>query len=219
MNLSVFGATGNVGSRLTAQALKAGHRVTALVRSPGALPAALANAEELSVVQGAIEDHAALLESLRGADVAVVSITGKMSERRFMQDRLPGILEACREAGVARVLLVSVFGAGDTAAKASPLARLVYSTVLRGFLADKAAADRLLIDSGLPFTIAYPVNLKDAAALPTQLTLPLERVASVPGMPTLPLDNAAAALLGLAEDPDLAGRRVLITSETGVRTA
>jgi Zn/Cd-binding protein ZinT len=53
-------------------------------------------------------------------------------------------------------VLVSAFGAGDTAAKASGFARLVYRTVLKGFLADKAVAERALSESGLNWTTVYP---------------------------------------------------------------
>ncbi|OAX54624.1 hypothetical protein A5N15_11065 [Rothia kristinae] len=92
----------------------------------------------------------------------IIAVTGPMKDRTFMQRSLPSILEAVRAAGAGRVVLTSVFGAGDTAQKASWFARGIYRTALRGFLADKEAADRLLIDSGLEHTIVYLVNLKDA---------------------------------------------------------
>ena len=114
-------------------------------------------------------------------------------------------------------VLVSVFSAGETRAKASGFARLIYNTALRGFLADKAAADALLMESGLNWTIVYPVNLKDAPALPSQTVKALDEVSRVPGMPTLPMDNAAAGLLEVATDPATTGKRLLITTPTGWR--
>jgi len=47
----------------------------------------------------------------------VVSITGSMSDGSFMQQRLPGIIAATKQAGVRRLILVSVFGAGAPPAK------------------------------------------------------------------------------------------------------
>ncbi|KTR38935.1 MULTISPECIES: NAD(P)-dependent oxidoreductase [Rothia] len=215
MNILLFGATGNVGSRILTRALDAGHRVTAYVRRPEALT----QHQGLTVVGGQLDDVEAMTGAARGADAVIIAVTGPMKDRTFMQRSLPSILEAVRAAGAGRVVLTSVFGAGDTAQKASWFARGIYRTALRGFLADKEAADRLLIDSGLEHTIVYPVNLKDAPVREEAAVEPLETVASVPGLPTLPFDAAAAALLRVAQDPDTAGRRLLITTRKGWKPA
>ncbi len=215
MNILLLGATGNVGSRILAQALDAGHRVTAYVRRPEALT----QHQGLTVAGGQLDDVEAMTGAARGADAVIIAVTGPMKDRTFMQRSLPSILEAVRAAGAGRVVLTSVFGAGDTAQKASWFARGIYRTALRGFLADKEAADRLLIDSGLEHTIVYPVNLKDAPVREEAAVEPLETVASVPGLPTLPFDAAAAALLRVAQDPDTAGRRLLITTRKGWKPA
>ncbi|MCW5951258.1 MAG: NAD(P)H-binding protein [Propionibacteriaceae bacterium] len=159
MKIVVLGATGNVGSRFTAQAVKAGHQVVAFAREPETVTAQ----PGVTTRQGAAEDTAALATAATGADALLVSITGPTKDVTFMQRTLPKIITAAQQAGVARIVLVSAFGAGDTAEKASGLARLIYRTLLGKFFADKAASDQLLQSSGLDWTIAYPVNLKDAA--------------------------------------------------------
>lgn len=214
MKIVVIGATGNVGSRLTAQAASAGHQVVAFARRPDAVAAR----QGVTVVAGSVEDAAALERAVEGADAVVVSITGKMSDGSFMQQRLPGIIAATKRAGVRRLILVSVFGAGDTAGKASGIGRLVYKTALRKFLKDKDAADQILQQSGLDWTIVYPVNLKEAPALQQGASLKnLTEVAKVPGLPTLPFDNAAAALLDVVTDPGTIGQRLLITTPSGFK--
>lgn len=215
MKILVLGATGNVGSRFIRLASAAGHQVVAYARRPEAVP----EGAGVSAVEGAVEDVDRLTAAARGADTVLVSITGSMREASFMQRSLPGILQAVERAGVRRILLVSVFGAGDTAEKASGFARLVYRTALGRFLADKAAADRLLQDSGLEWTIAYPVNLTDAPALAAATVKPLAEVGTVPGLPTLPMDNAAAALLDIITDQGTIGARLLITTPKGWRAA
>ncbi len=90
--------------------------------------------------------------------------------------------------------------------------------MLAGFLADKAAADRVLQATDLDWTIAYPVNLKDAPALPAAIK-PLAEVGTVPGLPTLPMDNAAAALLDIISGPATTRARLLITTPDGWRAA
>ncbi|SFR68352.1 Putative NADH-flavin reductase [Agromyces sp. CF514] len=207
----IIGAAGNVGSRVVDAALAAGDEVVAYVRRPEAV----APRSGLTVVRGSAEEVEALAAAAAGADSVVVSITGSMSDATFMQRALPSIIAATRQAKAGRIVLVSVFGAGDTAELASGFARLVYRTALARFLADKAAADRLLVESGLEYTIVYPVNLKHAAALPAATVERLERVARVPGMPTLPYGNAGAEIARIAADPAYAGARVLLTSPKG----
>lgn len=211
MKIVVIGANGNVGSRTVDAALTAGHEVIAYVRRPETVAAKAG----LSVVKGEAADVAALASAATGADAVIVSITGSMKDATFMQRTLPNVIEAVTQAKAARLVLVSVFGAGDTAQKASGFARLIYRTVLGRFLADKAAADQLLTDSGLDYAIAYPVNLKDAPALPeTGITL-ISEVSVVPGLPTLPYSNAGAALVTIATDPAYSRQRVLVTTPTG----
>ena len=141
MKIVVLGAAGNVGSRFARQAVAAGHEVVAYVRRPEAAPAGT------EVVVGSAEDVETLASAAQGADVLVVSITGSIRDTSFMQRLQPGIIEAARRAQVKRVVLVSVFGAGETRAKASGFARLIYNTALRGFLADKAGTQ---LDHRLP---------------------------------------------------------------------
>ena len=215
MKLTIIGATGNVGSRILSQALAAGHDVTVVARRPEVIAAA----PNLSVIRGSATDSEAIAQAARDADAVVVAITGKPSDKSFMQTNLPGVIEGLKSAGAPRLVLVSAFGAGDTASKASWYMRFVYRHLLGGFMADKDASDGLLQASGLPWTILYPVNLKDAAATNAAVSLPLDRVAKVPGLPTLPFDDAAAQILAAAENPDTRGQRLLVTTERGFRRA
>lgn len=71
MNLAIFGATGGTGRHLLDQALAAGHHVTALVRTPAALPV---THERLRVLQGDVRDRDQAA-AIAGQD-AVVSALG-----------------------------------------------------------------------------------------------------------------------------------------------
>ncbi|MBO1902227.1 SDR family oxidoreductase [Leucobacter weissii] len=213
MRIVVLGATGNVGSRFIPRAVQAGHEVVAYARRPEAVRAG----HGVTAVRGAAEDADALAAAARGADALLVTITGSTRDATFMQRTLPKVIDAAKRAGVDRIVLVSAFGAGDTAEKASVLARLIYRTVLRRFFGDKAASDRLLQTSGLDWTIVYPVNLRDAAALRGAAVEPLNEVAAVPGLPTLPFDDVADALVGIVADSGAVGERLLITTPEGWR--
>jgi uncharacterized protein YbjT (DUF2867 family) len=215
MKIVVLGATGHVGSRFLTEAVDAGHEVVAFARRPDAVPARTG----VTVVPGEASDTAALASAATGADALLVSITGSTKDAGFMQRSLPPVIEAARQAGARRLVLVSAFGAGDTADKAAWFMRLAYRTVLGRFFADKAAADAVLAGTDLDWTIVYPVNLKDAASLGTPTVRDLDQVGSVPGVPTLPFVDAARALLQVVTDPGTVRRRLLVTTPGGWRPA
>lgn len=215
MKIVIIGAAGNVGSLTVDEALSAGHEVVAYVRRPEAVAAR----SGLTIAQGDAADVPALAAASQGADVMIVSITGPMKDASFMQRTLPKVIEGVKQAGVERLVLVSAFGAGGTAEKASGFARLIYRAAFGKFFADKAAGDALLTESGLDYTIVYPVNLKDAPPLPSALIKPLAEVRKVPGLPTLPFGNVAQALVRIAEDSSLSGARLLVTTPKGCKPA
>ncbi|MFF3064481.1 NAD(P)-dependent oxidoreductase [Oerskovia sp. NPDC057915] len=215
MKIVVLGATGNLGSQVVEQAVAAGHEVVAYARRPEAVP----TRPGVSVVGGALDDSSALADAVRGADVVVSAVGGPAKDRTFMQRVLPTIVAGLEEAGVDRFVLVSAFGVGDTATKASWFARLVYRTVISAMFADKAASEAILPTSPLRWTIACPVNLKDAPALASETVKPLDEVGAVPGLPTLPFANAGRALVEIASNPEYVGERVLVTTPTGWRAA
>lgn len=65
----VTGATGYIGGRLVPELLAAGHEVRCLVRTPSKLASATF-ADDVTVVQGSIDDPAAVGEAMDGADAA-----------------------------------------------------------------------------------------------------------------------------------------------------
>lgn len=211
MKTLIIGATGNVGSRTMKHALEAGHQVVAYVRRPEAVSAA----EGVRIIKGDVKDPAALAKASEGVDAIIVAITGAVSDASFMQRAVPGIITAAKTADVKRIVMVSAFGAGDTADKAAWFMKLAYRTVLGKFFRDKAASDLLLEHSGLDYTIVYPVNLKDAPASINAVAKPLDQVEKVPGMPTLPFTNVAQELVRIVADPASIGQRILITTAKG----
>ena len=218
MKIVVLGATGAVGSRLVQQALDAGHEVIAYVRHPQAIQPR----DFLSIVQGNLDDVQAMKIAFVGAS-AVVSCVGlalnfsHLRQANLMQHVLPPVTQAAREAGVDRFMLLSAFGVGDTAAKASGFARLLYNTVVAAIFTDKERSERILPDSNLNWTILYAVSLHDGPPLASVTVKALNDVEKVPGLPTLPFANVATVLLELAARNDLSSQRLLITTLDGWR--
>lgn len=100
MNVALLGATGKAGSRILAELLARGHRVTAIARNT----AALEPRDGVTVASGDVNDAAALAPLLAGHD-AVVSST------HFQSTDPQALLAAIETAGVPRLLMVG--GAGS----------------------------------------------------------------------------------------------------------
>ena len=128
MKILVLGASGRTGSLFTRKALEEGHTVTAYVRNPDKAVALLGAHQNLIIVPGALNDSEQLATISSGQDV-MVSILGQKATVReflstkFMQKRLPLIMEAVVGAGVPHCVLMSAYGVGDTVRSASFLWR------------------------------------------------------------------------------------------------
>ncbi len=109
MKLTIFGGTGGVGRQLVPMALDAGHDVTAFARNPANLP----RRGELAVVEGQLENAAAVARAIEGAD-AVLSTIGARSNTpdqvEVFGTAMENVTAAMKEHGVRR--LVAISGAG-----------------------------------------------------------------------------------------------------------
>src|ERR1700679_2374152 len=110
MRLTVFGATGGIGSEVVRQGLAAGHEVVAVVRDPARLtvPAGAG----LGVVTADVMDPAQIGPAVKGSD-AVVSALGprKDGPPAVLTDGVRSILTAMADTGVRRLVAVSASGA------------------------------------------------------------------------------------------------------------
>ncbi|GAA5335323.1 MULTISPECIES: DUF2867 domain-containing protein [Thermus] len=84
MRVLVTGATGYVGGRLVPRLLERGHRVRVLVRDARRLEGR-PWAGQVEVVEGSLEDEAALLRALEGVEAAYYLVHAMLSETRFQE--------------------------------------------------------------------------------------------------------------------------------------
>jgi len=110
MKIAVIGASGNAGSRITAELARRGHAVTAIARNPEKI-AKLAN---VTAKQGDAHDRTALAQLLAGHDAAISSI-------HFLASDPEKLIGAAKDAHVGRYLVVG--GAGSL--EVAPGVRLV----------------------------------------------------------------------------------------------
>jgi putative NADH-flavin reductase len=107
MKLVVFGATGNVGQRIAAEALRRGHEVTGVVRDPGAVQSP---DPRVRLVKGDATNADNVAEIARGADAVVSAISPRPNARGLPAPSLSAnaraLTKGLRAADVKRVIYV-----------------------------------------------------------------------------------------------------------------
>jgi uncharacterized protein YbjT (DUF2867 family) len=164
MNLVVLGASGRTGRLVVEQALAAGHTVTALVRSPQKL--ALSDAK-LRVVSGGATDTSAVSRALEGADAVISTLGGTGS---VIADSTQTIVEAARQTGVSRVVVLSSFFVERD--RLDLVSRLLTGLAMGALIKDKSAGEEILRRSDLEWTIVYASMLSDGPASGSVAVLP-----------------------------------------------
>lgn len=115
MKIAVLGANGVFARHLLPRLAAAGHELRALVRRPEA--AIVARAAGAQIRTADIFDRATLVEGLDGCELCInvaTSLPGPAgrgdyeANDRLRREGVPVLLEACREAGVPRVLQQSI---------------------------------------------------------------------------------------------------------------
>jgi uncharacterized protein YbjT (DUF2867 family) len=207
MKFLVLGATGRTGVPFVKKALDQGHQVTALVRRADATVDPRAH-----IVNGDVTDAAVIATAAQGHD-AVISTLGVKNVREtptLITDTVRAVIASAKTSGVDRFVIVSAFGVGDSLAKASLLAGLIFRTALRKKYADKAASEVLLRASDLKWTLEYPgaLNNRDSTRYTAAV---LEDVMKLPIFPSTSRANVAAFLFRAAVEDTFIRQTVVVT--------
>jgi len=110
MKIAIAGASGQAGSRITAELSRRGHHVTAIARNPDRI----AKLPGVTATEGDANDRAALTRLWAGHDAAISTIHFLVSDPEIL-------IGAARDSGVGRYLVVG--GAGSL--EVAPGVRLV----------------------------------------------------------------------------------------------
>ncbi|MBJ7538432.1 NAD(P)-dependent oxidoreductase [Marinomonas transparens] len=110
MKIALLGATGMLGKPVLEAILSEGHDVTVLVRSPEKLGALR---DKVTVVEGLIQDEAAILQTFEGCDAVINMAGGKKepNQAEVFKAATEIIVSAMNTLGIKR--LVSINGAGS----------------------------------------------------------------------------------------------------------
>lgn len=156
----IVGASRGTGLEAVRKALAAGHQVRALARTASAIPIADAKLEKIS---GDATDKATLLKALDGVDAVIVtlgvppSLNATISGTRLFSTATRALVDAMKEKGVRRLVVITGIGAGDSRGHGGPLYDwLIFPLVLKRVYDDKDVQEQIIRRSGLDWTIVRP---------------------------------------------------------------
>jgi nucleoside-diphosphate-sugar epimerase len=209
IEVAIAGAHGKIARLLGVLLVEGGHSVLGLIRDPAQEDDLHAIGVE-PVICDLEADHD-VGEAIAGVDAVVFAAgagPGSGVERKRTMD-LGGavkLIEAAKEKGVARYLMVSAMGTADP----PPSGGEVFGEYLRA----KAGADEALRHSGLEYTIVRPGALTDAPG--TGRVTIAERLARG----EVPRADVAAVLAAVLVAPNAVGKEFdLLAGETPVADA
>jgi putative NADH-flavin reductase len=192
MKIAVIGASGNAGSRITAELARRGHSVTAIARHPEKI-AIQAN---VTPTKGDVMDQAGLAGLLAGHDAAVSSV-------HFLASDPAKLIGAAKESKVGRYLVVG--GAGSL--EVAPGVRLVTTPgfpVVYKAEAEKGAAflDLLRAETELNWTFLSPSALFTAGDRTGKFRLGIDQLlTAADGKSSISFEDFAVALADEIERP------------------
>ncbi|WP_172193704.1 NAD(P)-dependent oxidoreductase [Saccharibacillus qingshengii] len=223
MKIAVIGATGETGRKVVERLLELNYEVVAVARRPANIPAK----QGLRIRQADVYDKASLAEAVAGTDTVISCIgpsgrsagagrskgvldimAANFSPGTVMSEGIPNLLEACRLAGVHRLVMQSGIGLSDGKELAAldrcmiGLNRRVFSKAIK----DKAAAEYAVQGSGLEWVIVRPAGLSKSPATRDYTAGPLARIA--PFRPLSFADCADCLVRAAGSEPTWIGKVV-----------
>ena len=196
MKILIIGSTGGTGKQLVQQSLEQDHETTAFVRDPSKLSFFHKN---LTIVKGNVLDKGILLKALEGMD-AVLSALGvgkSLKSNNLIANAVSVLIPAMNATQVKRLIFLSAFGVGETFKQADFIQKLAFRIFLRSIYADKEKGDEQIRNSGLDWTLVYPVLMTNNPGTGKYLVgekLPMK------GMPKITRADVATFMLSQLTD-------------------
>jgi uncharacterized protein YbjT (DUF2867 family) len=168
MNVTVFGATGAIGSQVVDQLRTRGHTVTAYVRNPAKVPATWG--DDVTVVVGEMTDDAAIDRAVTGAGAVVSALGPSMSRKDTGLPLVVGtqhIIDAMQRHGVRRYVgngTPSVLDPREHGTWQTRVTTFMAKTFLRRAYDEMVGMSRAVMTSGLDWTIVRFLAPKDGPA-------------------------------------------------------
>ena len=208
MKILVIGASRGTGALCVKSALAKGHSVTAFSRTPAKLEV---THPKLTKVAGDFHDAASVHSAVAGHDAVIISASpSTLGAIKKIPDYFSRgtkyCIDAMKEHGVKRLVILSAHGVAESMHEASWLQRtLLIGGILKGFFLDHGVQERLTQESGLDFVIARPMRLTSGKAKGKYVRRIAESI-RVPA--TISRADVAEFMVEACESTTLVGKRV-----------
>jgi uncharacterized protein YbjT (DUF2867 family) len=196
----VTGGTGTLGRLVVARLLDAGRDVRVLSRRRQEV------ADGIEFVSGDLATGEGIDAAVDGALTIVHCAGGPRGD----EDKAQNLVRAAARAGAAHLVFISVVGADRTPIRSRA------DRAMFGYIGSKRAAERIVADSGVPFTTLRATQFHDLSLTMAQQLAKLPVIPAPAGVRSQPIDAADVAdrLVELTLDkpaglvPDMGGPRV-----------
>ena len=193
MRVLVAGANGQVGQHIVRFLAEGGHEVRAMIRNEDQAP----HLRELGGEPIVADLEGEVAPTVEGCDAVIFSAgggPGSGAEKKETIDRQGAVklVEAAKEHGARRYVMVSAMGASDPEAG---------SEAMQPYLFAKARADQALEESGLDYTIVRPGSLTNEPGTGT-----VEAAESLGRRGEIPREDTARVIAGDTPIEEAVGR-------------
>ena len=163
MKVIVFGATGSIGKIAVGKLLEEGHEVTAFARSPEKIGF---SHNKLTLFKGDAFSAEQVATAILGQDAAVVTLgAGASRKNKIRSEGTLNIIQGMHQHGVKRLVIQSTLGAGETWTNLNFFwKRIMFGLLLKPAFQDHELQEKLVVASGLDWTIVRPSAFEDGAA-------------------------------------------------------
>jgi uncharacterized protein YbjT (DUF2867 family) len=177
MKILLLGATGRTGKLVIEEAIKRGHKISAIAREPEKL-----KDYQIDITQGTPYDFKTVEKTLSGCEAVINTLNisrksdnpwaGLISPRDLISISATNAVSAMKKAGIKRFIALSTIGAGSSWKTAPSILRFIVSiSNLKYAFWDHGKQEEILKNSPIEYTIcrapmlSTEINTKGAVAV------------------------------------------------------
>ncbi|MFC7680508.1 NAD(P)-dependent oxidoreductase [Paenibacillus sp. GCM10028914] len=208
MNIAVVGAAGTIGKRIAEEALRRGHQVTAVVRSPDKLDDVK---DKMNIVRANAVDPSSVAEAVKGHDAVISAYGPRFGEEEELLEAARALIEGVRRGGVKRLLIVGGAGSLITDSGEALMDSAEFPRELWPLAKAHADAYGIYKECDLEWSYLSPASIIEPGRRTGQFRIGTDRlIMDESGASRISVEDYAVAMLDELEDPQFIGTRFTV---------